>query len=136
MMYSLTSLSIFGILLSLDSVTSLPVTSPGSTKFGVILDAGSSSTKVRGYSWIEGTHGIPRMHEVLYQKYKPGIADFSDRIDEIAEYMLEILNFLKDEIPPEKWVETPVYFMATAGLLLLLLFLLLLLCLTKNSSSA
>lgn len=97
---------------------SLPL-SPESRSFGIILDAGSSSTKIRIYSWADTIDTVPKFEETFYRKVSPGISAFNDDFSEIAKYIHTILDILKGELPETTWSHTPLYFMATAGLRLL-----------------
>lgn len=91
------------------------------TKYGVILDAGSTSTKAHIYSWKQKDHEttVPNITEVQYRKYKPGVGSFADRNHEIMDYLIPMLNFLTSNVPDQAHNTTPVLFMATAGVRLL-----------------
>lgn len=99
------------IILSYCHVTNAYPTS----EHGIILDAGSSSTKIRIYSWPEQIDGVPTFNEVYYEKVPPGISAFLDNVSEIPAYIEAIFQKLRDEIPETLWPVTPVYFLATAG---------------------
>ncbi|XP_060080898.1 ectonucleoside triphosphate diphosphohydrolase 8-like isoform X2 [Ylistrum balloti] len=90
-------------------------------KFGVILDAGSTSTKVHVYTWKrkEQETTVPQITEVQYQKYKPGVGAFADREHEMGDYLLPMFDFLTSNVPAQAHNTTPVLFMATAGVRLL-----------------
>lgn len=86
------------------------------SEHGIILDAGSSSTKIRIYNWKETLDGVPTFNEVFYEKVSPGISSFLDNISGIQTYINQILDILKGALPePRIQNETPVYFFATAG---------------------
>lgn len=104
----------FLIILNGVYVISLPL-SPESRSFGIILDAGSSSTKIRIYSWADTIDTVPKFEETFYNKVSPGISAFNDDFSEIAKYINTILDILKGELPETTWSHTPLYFMATAG---------------------
>ena len=97
----------------------LSYASPLPVQYGVVLDAGSSSTKVRVYSWTKIPGKIPKVEEVFYTKVKPGISDFEDSQHEITNYIVRIIRAIEEAIPDSFWPTTPVYFMATAGILYL-----------------
>lgn len=84
-------------------------------KFGIILDAGSSSTKIRIYSWQNTLESVPKFNELFYSKIKPGISDLHQDVGEITIYLRTILDILQAELPETVWRTTPLYFMATAG---------------------
>ncbi|KAL3880178.1 hypothetical protein ACJMK2_032442 [Sinanodonta woodiana] len=90
--------------------------------YGIIVDAGSSSTKVRIYSWSEvpNKNIIPLIAEIPNQKkFEPGISAFETEIGGVFNYTFSILEYINDSIPEEKRKTTRLHFMATAGLRLL-----------------
>ena len=90
---------------------------PGGKQYGAVLDAGSSSTKVRVYSLEKVPGKIPKVEELFYSKVKPGISGFEDNVGEITTYISQIVNAIRgtDAVPELQVPHTPVYFMATAG---------------------
>ncbi|XP_045204909.2 ectonucleoside triphosphate diphosphohydrolase 1-like isoform X1 [Mercenaria mercenaria] len=99
-------------------IAALPL-SEDNNKFGIILDAGSSSTKIRIYTWQDTIENVPNFNEIFYKKVKPGISSFHENADEISTYLRSILKVLEGELPPLLRPRTSLYFMATAGLRLL-----------------
>lgn len=101
------------------SAVSMPHASPlpGGKQTGVVLDAGSSSTKVHVYSLEKVPGKIPKVEEIFYSKVKPGISGFEDNVNEITTYISQIMAAITEAVPAPS--VTPVYFMATAGLRLL-----------------
>jgi len=83
--------------------------------YGVILDAGSSSTKVRVYAWDDAPGTVPHFNEIFYQKVKPGISAFEGREQEVGPYVQNILTIARVHVPENYLHETPIFFMATAG---------------------
>lgn len=92
----------------------LPILADNS-KCGIILDAGSSSTKIRIYTWQDTIETVPYFEEYFYSKVKPGVSSFHENIEEITTYLRSILEILQGQLPEEVWSTTPLYFMATAG---------------------
>ncbi|XP_033742370.1 ectonucleoside triphosphate diphosphohydrolase 5-like [Pecten maximus] len=90
-------------------------------RYGAILDAGSTSTKVHIYSWKRKVHEttVPQITEVQYRKYKPGVGVFADREHEMGGYLTSMFDFLSSNVPAHAHNTTPVLFMATAGVRLL-----------------
>ncbi|XP_021342210.1 ectonucleoside triphosphate diphosphohydrolase 1-like isoform X2 [Mizuhopecten yessoensis] len=90
-------------------------------KYGVILDAGSTSTKVHVYSWKRKNHetAVPQITEVQYRKYRPGVGAYAHPEHEMGGYLTPIFDFLTSNVPAQAHNATPVMFMATAGLRLL-----------------
>ena len=99
------------------SAVSMPYASPlpGGKQYGAVLDAGSSSTKVRVYSLEKVPGKIPKVEEVFYSKVKPGISGFEDNVGEITTYISQIITAISEAVPAPQLSGTPVYFMATAG---------------------
>lgn len=52
-------------------------------------------------------------------KVAPGLSAFADNPEMTAESLEELLYFVKDRVPKDRWWETEVRLMATAGLRLL-----------------
>lgn len=103
------------------SAASMPYASPfpGGKQYGAVLDAGSSSTKVRVYSLEKVPGKIPKVEELFYRKVKPGISAFKDNVSEITTYISQIMAAISEAVPAPQLSVTPVFFMATAGLRLL-----------------
>ncbi|XP_060602036.1 ectonucleoside triphosphate diphosphohydrolase 1-like [Ruditapes philippinarum] len=112
-------LSFIFVIFVVNEVAALPLSGVDNRKFGIILDAGSSSTKLRIYTWEDTIESVPKFDEYFYKKVKPGISSFHEDADEISVYIRNILAILKVELVEELWSSTPLYFMATAGLRLL-----------------
>ncbi|KAH7171537.1 nucleoside phosphatase family-domain-containing protein [Dactylonectria macrodidyma] len=102
-----------------------------SSQYGVILDAGSSGTRLYVYKWknhaaaAKGASAteLKRLPEIELEKSKkihPGVSSFADKISQIGpEHLQELIDIALDEVPGHKVVETPIYLMATAGMRLL-----------------
>lgn len=88
---------------------------PDGKQYGAVLDAGSSSTKVRVYLWEKVPGKVPKVEEIFYSKVKPGISGFEDSVHEIKTYISQIMTAITEAVPETHWSSTPVYFMATAG---------------------
>lgn len=83
--------------------------------YGVVIDAGSSGSRVRIYSWASSQKGLPDFQQIHQHKHKPGISAFSDRLDKLREYIVPFLEEAKQAVPLQKHADTPIYLMATAG---------------------
>ena len=87
-------------------------------EFGVVIDAGSSGSRVRVYRWPRRSHDhdIPDVDEIYNHKVKPGISSFAGlSSEEIREYILGLLARAEDQVPTRRHADTAIYFMATAG---------------------
>ncbi|KAG0039405.1 Golgi apyrase [Podila clonocystis] len=107
-------------------------------QFGVVIDAGSSGSRIHIYSWINKDHihqstaqrdyiGVlptiePGVESGTEQsgewtkKTEPGIAEFKDRPDDVGEHLESLLDHALKIIPASEIPSTPIYLLATAGL--------------------
>ncbi|EIE75476.1 hypothetical protein G6F46_000868 [Rhizopus delemar] len=106
-------------------------------KYGVIIDAGSSGSRVYVYSWKDHEHAkkifsvdelkgkIPIVERADYNGLKwtsreePGISTFGSRPSEVGEHLDMLLDFAKEVVPADSHSSTPIFLMATAGMRLL-----------------
>lgn len=93
------------------------VNSEGEAQFGVMLDAGSSGTKIKVYEWqnTRVVTDIPSMDLRYGHKFTPGIGRYATHREGLTKYLSTIVTKAKDIVPEEKWTSTPIYLMATAG---------------------
>ncbi|XP_059176421.1 ectonucleoside triphosphate diphosphohydrolase 1-like [Physella acuta] len=95
-------------------------TSVADVRYGVLLDAGSSSTKLKVYSWVlpSGKSGLPKIDLVNGKRstFPPGLDDFKRNVTAIHGYMEQILSSAVSRVPPHLIADTPIFLMATAGL--------------------
>ncbi|XP_013407826.1 ectonucleoside triphosphate diphosphohydrolase 1 isoform X1 [Lingula anatina] len=87
---------------------------PGLTH-GIVIDAGSSGSRVRVYS-VQYEDSLPRVEEIGNLRVKPGLAEFATRLTEVAEYLNPLLLRAQELVPRAQWPTTPIYLMSTAGL--------------------
>ena len=87
-------------------------------QYGIIIDAGSTSSKVHVYRWIpkKSIDDIPNFEEILYKKFRPGVASFFSELDKLEEYFEDILAVLGNDVMPTQEVNrTRISVLATAG---------------------
>ncbi|OWF41180.1 ectonucleoside triphosphate diphosphohydrolase 8-like isoform X2 [Mizuhopecten yessoensis] len=86
--------------------------------YGVMFDAGSSSSKLKIYKWPTrlSTADAFDMDLMYTQRFKPGISDYVYHPDDIPGYLGKILNKAKSIVPVTLHHSTPLFMMATAGL--------------------
>ncbi|KAK3764151.1 hypothetical protein RRG08_055947 [Elysia crispata] len=100
-------------------------TSVSAESYGVLLDAGSSSTKLKIYKWKKpnSTSSVPNVTLVPLErpqrKFKPGLADIEWGVVGVQTYLLNILQIAQGIVPADQHAETPVFVLATAGFRLL-----------------
>ncbi|KAL4905000.1 hypothetical protein BDW74DRAFT_153926 [Aspergillus multicolor] len=102
----------------------------GKWHYGIVLDAGSSGTRVHVYRWLDnaiarkeaGKHNLKSLPEIKtksdwVKKIHPGVSTFADRPEEIGpEHLAELLDFARDIVPDDAVKETPIFLLATAGM--------------------
>ncbi|KAF9171378.1 Golgi apyrase [Mortierella sp. AD011] len=107
-------------------------------QFGIVIDAGSSGSRIHIYSWINRQHlnntapahefvgvlptiepgvesGSPNSSDWTL-KTEPGIADFKERPEDVGEHLEPLLDHAQRVIPESEIPNTPIYLLATAGL--------------------
>ncbi|KRX11105.1 hypothetical protein PPERSA_05214 [Pseudocohnilembus persalinus] len=92
------------------------------TCYGLIFDAGSSSTKINLYQWSCRTiQTVPEIDAkaTQYTKAKPGIASFADNISGIKGYLQPLIDAANEQIPDEIKQYVPIILFGTAGLRLI-----------------
>ncbi|KAG6042151.1 hypothetical protein E4U41_004955 [Claviceps citrina] len=97
------------------------------SQYGVILDAGSSGTRIYIYHWKHpiaarqklSAHELRQLPKVKLKKSKkihPGIATFANDIASVGhDHLQPLIDAALNEIPSHKINTTPIYLMATAG---------------------
>lgn len=97
--------------------------------YGVVIDCGSSGSRVYVYYWpphtgnpqelLEINHVRDKDGHIVVHKIEPGISAYAETPSEANEYLRPLLRFASEHVPRDKHKETPLYIMATAGLRLL-----------------
>ncbi|CCL99627.1 uncharacterized protein FIBRA_01647 [Fibroporia radiculosa] len=102
-------------------------------RFGVVIDAGSSGSRLQIYSWkdarvVDGgraLNALPKVEkgtqdsEEWSMKTEPGISSFADNPDGVAPYLAPLIEHARAHIPPSVQPDTPIFLLATAGMRLL-----------------
>ncbi|KAI6066349.1 Ectonucleoside triphosphate diphosphohydrolase 1 isoform X1 [Aix galericulata] len=94
---------------------------PKNTKYGIVLDAGSSHTNLYVYEWPaekENDTGVVQQVEVCKVE-GPGISGYSRDTENAGHSLVQCLRQAQGVIPSKQHQETPVYLGATAGMRLL-----------------
>src|SRR5688572_13358294 len=96
-------------------------------QYGVILDAGSSGTRVYVYKWKnparaskkaspEDLKRLPKLKLKEQKKIHPGVSTFADNVASVGpDHLQQLIKVALDEVPDDKIPETPIFLMATAG---------------------
>ncbi|KAG9017930.1 Golgi apyrase, partial [Tulasnella sp. 427] len=107
-----------------------------SRKFGIVIDAGSSGSRLQIYSWKDARavrataspkalHALPTVEKGTLAaddwqfKAEPGISTFGPNPEGVAKYLAPLISHAKDQIPPSMHKSTPIFLLATAGMRLL-----------------
>ncbi|KAI8343517.1 nucleoside phosphatase family-domain-containing protein [Chlamydoabsidia padenii] len=106
-------------------------------RYGVIIDAGSSGSRVYVYSWkdhdfMKSTHSIEELKGTIpiveradknglkwTHRQEPGISTFGSKPKEVGDHLKGLLDFAQEVVPRHLRPSTPVFMMATAGMRLL-----------------
>jgi len=102
-------------------------------RYGVILDAGSSGTRVHVYRWLNSAKAIEKADSVKLHslpalrtksdwtlKIKPGVSTFGDHPADVGvDHLQKLLDHALDVVPEDQVEDTPLFLMATAGVRLL-----------------
>ncbi|XP_013412284.1 probable apyrase 3 [Lingula anatina] len=112
------------LLLSLLVTAALSVGSAAGAgeEYGLVLDAGSTGTRVRIYRWAERSDLSKLPPDITYidnLKVRPGISEFADRLGDIGDHLRPLLDKAKNVVPSSAYSTTPIFMMATAGLRLI-----------------
>ncbi|KAJ5262355.1 hypothetical protein N7524_007660 [Penicillium chrysogenum] len=105
----------------------------GKWRYGVVLDAGSSGTRVHVYRWlrnsaarkhadVEELKSLPEIKtkEEWTKKIHPGVSSFANRPELVgSDHLAQLLDHAKGIIPSEDAKDTPIFLLATAGMRLL-----------------
>lgn len=104
-----------------------------SSKYGIVIDSGSSGSRIQVYSWEDPDHqksgedpsvltSPPRIIQKSdwAKKISPGISSYNDKVDRAwQDHYADLMKFAEGIIPEDKHQETPVFVLATAGMRML-----------------
>ncbi|XP_073105103.1 probable apyrase 6 isoform X3 [Elaeis guineensis] len=95
--------------------------SSGSSKFGIIVDGGSTGSRIHvfGYTNRQGALPVLDFGVMASMKASPGLSAYSGDPEGAGRSLVELLEFGKARVPRDQWGETEIRLMATAGLRLL-----------------
>jgi len=99
--------------------------------YGVVLDAGSSGTRVYIYKWLKNSlardtdllaHKLPELetYDKWTKKVHPGVSTFGEKPDLVgSDHLKGLVDHALDYIPSAAVSSTPIFLLATAGMRLL-----------------
>ncbi|XP_050524735.1 ectonucleoside triphosphate diphosphohydrolase 5 [Daktulosphaira vitifoliae] len=88
-------------------------------KYAVIIDAGSTGSRVLTLAFKESLGGGLTLEDELFVQVKPGLSSFADNPSKASESINQLLAKAQNFVPKEYWKDTPLAMRATAGLRLL-----------------
>ncbi|SNX82367.1 related to YND1 - apyrase (NDPase/NTPase) [Melanopsichium pennsylvanicum] len=109
-------------------------------KYAVLVDAGSSGSRMQVYSWkdpkleraLRASKGLdakvlPKVEKGTWEnsgmdwslKIEPGLSSYGDHPADVGSHLKVLLDHAEKIVPPSALAETPIYVMATAGMRLL-----------------
>ncbi|PYH49779.1 putative nucleoside diphosphatase (Ynd1) [Aspergillus saccharolyticus JOP 1030-1] len=105
----------------------------GKWRYGVVLDAGSSGTRVHVYRWLDNAvarkeadgdelKSLPEIKTKSHwtKKIHPGVSSFADRPEDVGpQHLAELLDHAREIVPDDAMDQTPIFLLATAGMRLL-----------------
>lgn len=94
--------------------------SSGSFEYAVVLDAGSTGSRVLGFTFqrIPDTNSL-ELKDELWMQVKPGLSSYADNPKAARDGLLQLLEAAKGRVPTAYRPHTPVTLKATAGLRML-----------------
>ncbi|KAF8969589.1 nucleoside phosphatase family-domain-containing protein [Flammula alnicola] len=104
--------------------------------FGIVIDAGSSGSRLQIYSWKDPrsmhvekgstlAYTLPKVekgtqdNDLWVSKVEPGLSSLADNPEDVGAYLRPLLSHARDHIPPSLQKDTPLFLLATAGMRLL-----------------
>jgi len=81
-------------------------------RFSVIVDAGSTGSRVYVYEKVEGAE----LSGSRGAKAAPGLAAFADDVGGVAAHLAPFIRFARERVPEAEWPRTPFRIYATAGM--------------------
>ncbi|MBA0843297.1 hypothetical protein Goarm_000499, partial [Gossypium armourianum] len=96
--------------------------SKGSVKYGIIIDGGSTGTRIHviRYRVDGGKNPVFDFKEGLDSlRVNPGLSAYAEDLAGAGYSLKELLEFARRKVPKKQWGETEIRLMATAGMRLL-----------------
>ena len=96
-----------------------PATQAGGKRYAVVIDAGSTGSRVHSFAFQTGRGGSLDFVSDTFQQLKPGLSAHADAPAEGAASLKPLLDAALAAVPAEAHAATPVEVRATAGLRML-----------------
>eukprot|EP00293_Proteomonas_sulcata_P013080 CAMPEP_0184293066 /NCGR_PEP_ID=MMETSP1049-20130417/4634_1 /TAXON_ID=77928 /ORGANISM="Proteomonas sulcata, Strain CCMP704" /LENGTH=435 /DNA_ID=CAMNT_0026600995 /DNA_START=42 /DNA_END=1349 /DNA_ORIENTATION=- len=91
----------------------------GPVGYGLMLDAGSTGSRVHVYRWVWGAGALPEVTDDFFFEVKPGVSSYKDEPSKGGASLEPLLQYAYDHMPRDRIKDTWVRLYATAGLRLL-----------------
>nr|CAD1825181.1 unnamed protein product [Ananas comosus var. bracteatus] len=87
-------------------------------EFAIIIDGGSTGSRIHVFGYRIGWGGVPQLDldRTASMKVNPGLSAYAEEPSRAGESLLGLLEFARGMVPRDRWGETEVRLMATAGL--------------------
>ena len=109
----------FFLMLLVMLLISLAINTHKTKDYVIVVDAGSSGTRLYIYGWKKNKAGEFKIAPAFEEwKITPGVSEYSLKVDEIFKYLTPLKDYSADKLG-ETYRHVPVYFMATGGVRLL-----------------
>ena len=90
-----------------------------SEDFAVVIDAGSSGSRIRIYSWDSDTwlygYKLPRIREKHQHTTQPGVSSLVDSDDQLRAHLRTLIDVAEKVVPVSQHASTDIFLFATAG---------------------
>ena len=98
-----------------------PVRADCRARYGIMLDAGSTGSRVHVYhfTYCPEAPGRPLLQGEVFEKVTPGLSHYAASPADAAASLAPLLDTAQRSIPRHLWASTPIALRATAGLRLL-----------------
>ncbi|CAH2253362.1 ectonucleoside triphosphate diphosphohydrolase 6 [Pelobates cultripes] len=107
------------VLFNLDSTNRAEYKLENKVFYGIMLDAGSTGTRIHIYRFSHTSTGMPHLEHETFKAIKPGLSAYAEDPEKSAAGINELLDIARKEIPEHLHGSTPLVLKATAGLRLL-----------------
>lgn len=87
-----------------------------------MIDAGSSGCRAHVFRYGllgSATGNLYVLPKHISKKVRPGLSTFANNPNDAGPSLLDLISFMKAEIPESEWAQTPIWLKATAGLRML-----------------
>jgi len=88
----------------------------GDRRYVVLLDAGSTGTRIYIYAYDPVAGPLQSVKEVAHLRKNPALSTFYNNQPDLSEQMATLVDFAKQHVPQQEWAATNISLKATAGL--------------------